>query len=279
MRLAHAIAHPPRPRSHPLHVWPAYGLLVRLTALTGLRAGEVAALRVGRVNPLLGRLEVAESAAEIHGELIYGSTKTYERRAVPIPLTLADELLAHLQTRPGDPNALVFTSPDGGPLRHRNFYGRFYKPAVSRAELDPRTRFHDLRHTAAALMIAEGAPARGEGASRPLDDSSHGRSVRSPVPIARERADEQTRCVVSSRGSRVQRACALNQPAGPPEEIVLTIDEALDLLSHLEDARSSLEEAGTCFRRWSSRSIPKLDAAYFAASRTETVREEGHEHR
>ena len=29
---------------------------------------------------------------------------------------------------------------------------------------------------------------------------------------------------------------------GPPEEIVLTIDEA-DLLSHLEDARSSLEEA------------------------------------
>jgi hypothetical protein len=30
---------------------------------------------------------------------------------------------------------------------------------------------------------------------------------------------------------------------GPPEEIVLTIDEALDLLSHLEDARSSLEEA------------------------------------
>lgn len=157
MRLAHAIANPPRPKRHPLQIWPQYRLLVRFTALTGLRAGEVAALRVGRVNPLLGRLEVAESAAEIHGELVYGPTKTYERRSVPIPAALADELLAHLHTRPGDPDAFVFTSPDGGPVRHRNFYGRFYKPAVLRAELHPRTRFHDLRHTAAALMIAEGA--------------------------------------------------------------------------------------------------------------------------
>ncbi len=38
-----------------------------------------------------------------------------------------------------------------------NFYRRHYKAAVARACLDPRTRFHDLRHTAAAMMIAEGA--------------------------------------------------------------------------------------------------------------------------
>ena len=38
-----------------------------------------------------------------------------------------------------------------------NFYSRHYKPAVARAGLDPRTRFHDLRHTAAALMVAQGA--------------------------------------------------------------------------------------------------------------------------
>lgn len=36
----------------------------------------------------------------------------------------------------------------------------------------------------------------------------------------------------------------MSEPAGPPEQIVFTIDEALDLLSHLEDARSSFEEAG-----------------------------------
>ena len=157
MRLADAIANPPRPRRHQLQTWPEYGLLVRIAALTGLRAGEIGALRVGRVNPLLGRLEVAESVGEVHGELVYGPPKTYQRRSVPIPDALAGELRAHLDNRPGDPSAFVFTSPDGGPLRHNNFYGRFFKPAVRRAELDPRTRFHDLRHTAAALMINEGA--------------------------------------------------------------------------------------------------------------------------
>jgi len=88
---------------------------------------------------------------------VYGPPKTYARRSVPIPASIAGELEIHLSTRPGEPDAFLFTAPGGGPLRHRNFYGRFYKPAVLRAGLDPRTRFHDLRHTAAALMIAEGA--------------------------------------------------------------------------------------------------------------------------
>jgi len=38
---------------------------VRLVALTGMRAGEIAALRVGRVNPPRKTIEVAESTAEI----------------------------------------------------------------------------------------------------------------------------------------------------------------------------------------------------------------------
>ena len=157
LRLAHAIANPPRPARHALQTWPEYGLLVRLTALTGLRAGEIGALRVGRVNPLRGRLEVAESVSEVHGALVYGEPKTYERRSVPIPTSLADELADHLARRPGEPDAFVFAAPAGGPLRHVNFYRRFFKPAVAHAGLDPRTRFHDLRHTAAALMINEGA--------------------------------------------------------------------------------------------------------------------------
>lgn len=157
LRLAHAIAHPPRPARHPEQTWPEYGLLVRLAALTGLRAGEIGALRTGRVNPLHGRLEVAESAAEVHGGLVYGEPKTYEWRAVPIPAALADELAAHVDARPPGTDTFVFAAPTGGPLRHGNFYRRFFRPAVARAGLDPRTRFHDLRHTAAALMINEGA--------------------------------------------------------------------------------------------------------------------------
>ena len=80
-----------------------YPLLVRLDADTGLRAGELAALRVGRLDLLRGACEVVESATEIANELVWGATKTYERRTV----------------RPHAPDDLVFTMPQGGPLREQ----------------------------------------------------------------------------------------------------------------------------------------------------------------
>ncbi len=74
-----------------------------------------------------------------------------------MPRALAQEMASYLATRPLEPEALVFTSPNGGPLAHRNFYARHFKPAVLRADLPARTRFHDLCHTAAALMVSQGA--------------------------------------------------------------------------------------------------------------------------
>lgn len=157
-RLAFEISNPPALRRQPTRTYPEFGLLVRVAAWSGLRAGEIGALRVGRIDSQTGRLEVAESASEIHGELVYGSPKTYSRRSVSLPAGLAEELIAHVQAiDDGDAARLVFGAPAGGPLRHNNFFNRHYKPAVRRADLDPRTRFHDLRHTAAALMIGEGA--------------------------------------------------------------------------------------------------------------------------
>ena len=47
--------------------------------------------------------------------------------------------------------------PRWWPATSHQLLRRHYKPAVTKAKLDPRTCFHDLRHTAAALMIAEGA--------------------------------------------------------------------------------------------------------------------------
>ncbi|MGH2573133.1 MAG: tyrosine-type recombinase/integrase [Actinomycetota bacterium] len=41
----------------------------------------------------------------------------------------------------------------------RNFYRRHFRPAVGRAGLAP-LRFHDLRHTCASLLIAQGAHAK-----------------------------------------------------------------------------------------------------------------------
>ena len=152
---------------------PEYGLLVRFAALTGLRAGELGALRVGRLQLLRGRVEVAETVSEVTGHgLVYGPTKTYERRAVPIPRAMCEELGAYLAERPAHPEAFVFTAPDGGTLRHHNFMARHFRPAVSRARLPERLRFHDLRHTCAALLINADPPAHPLAVMKRLGHSS-----------------------------------------------------------------------------------------------------------
>lgn len=150
--LADAIATPPG--RDPM---PAYRILVHVAAYTGLRAGEIAGLRVGRINLLRGVIDVVETVVETRtGVLDRQPTKNRQRRTVPIPRFLADELAAHLADRANDPDALVFPAPDGGPHRHSAFYHSYYRPAVRRAGVPPRTRFHDLRHTCAALLIAQG---------------------------------------------------------------------------------------------------------------------------
>ena len=55
-----------------------------------------------------------------------------------------------------EPDDLVFTAPEGGPLGHRVFRRRLWSPAIERAGLTG-FRIHDLRHTAVALWIAAGA--------------------------------------------------------------------------------------------------------------------------
>jgi integrase len=136
---------------------PPYGVLVRFAAYTGLRAGEIAALRVKRVDLLRGTVRVVESASEVGGRLITGPTKTHAERTVRLPRFLRDELAAYLASRPRDRDAFVFAAPKGGPLRHNNFYQRLFCPALARAGLPDQVRFHDLRHTCASLLIAQGA--------------------------------------------------------------------------------------------------------------------------
>jgi integrase len=134
-----------------------FPLLVRFDAYTGLRAGELAALRVVRLDLLRGRCEVVESATEVAGRLVWGTTKTYERRTVRLPRFLCGQLAGYLADRPHAPDDLVFSMPQGGPLREPKFAERYFKPAALAAGLPAALRVHDLRHTCASLLIREGA--------------------------------------------------------------------------------------------------------------------------
>jgi integrase len=133
-----------------------YGTLIYVLAYGGLRWGEAVAIRRKRCDLLRGRIEVSESLAEVGAELHFG-TKTNQVRSVTLPRFLRTLLSGHLQGVPADPDALVFTAPSGGPLRLTNFRRRVWVPALRRAGLHEHVRIHDLRHTCASLLIAQGA--------------------------------------------------------------------------------------------------------------------------
>lgn len=76
----------------------------------------------------------------------FGETKTYRRRTIAIPAFLRDLLATHLDDRPDDPDALVFTNTRGGPLRHSSFRRWMWLPAVVASRLPQGFRIHDLRH-------------------------------------------------------------------------------------------------------------------------------------
>ena len=125
-----------------------------MLAYCGLRFGELAALRARRVDLLRRRLEVAESVTEVAGRVVFGTPKTHQRRWVPLPRSLAAELGAELAGK--GPDDLVFTSPEGGPLRVNNFRTRYFDRAAARGGL-PGLTPHELRHTAASLAVSAGA--------------------------------------------------------------------------------------------------------------------------
>jgi len=122
---------------------PRFRAFVLTGAYTGLRPGELAALRMDRLDLLRRQLRVEEPLKT-----------TSARRTVSFPAFLADELAAHLAAYPGQ-DRLVFTAPEGGPLRLNQFRRRIWYPAVEESVGLPM-RPHDLRHTHVALLIATG---------------------------------------------------------------------------------------------------------------------------
>lgn len=130
-----------------------YKPLILLLGLTGLRWGEAIGLLVKDVHPDKHRIDVYKSATQVGSEIIVGSPKTHEIRTVMYP-NLLDELLD--LDRPGD--ALLFKNARGGYLKHPKVKSgsSWFRAACVKAGV-PRMTIHDLRHTAASLMVASGA--------------------------------------------------------------------------------------------------------------------------
>jgi integrase len=137
---------------------PRYRAMVMVGGLAGLRIGEVCGLKVEDVDLLRKRLFVHRTVGVVNGSTEVGRPKTEKSvRSVALPPDLAEELEAHL-AQMGDvaPNGWLFVSPKGGPIDSKNWNRRVWKPAVKAAGLPAELRFHDLRHSHVALLIAVG---------------------------------------------------------------------------------------------------------------------------
>jgi integrase len=131
-------------------------LIVLFLAYTGVRFGELAALRVGRLDLLRRRAIIAESVTVVQGRgQVWGTPKSHEQREVPIPRFLIEDLAQHVGDK--NPDDLVFTGVRGGGALRAAVFRRAGFDKAADAIGVPGLHPHELRHTAASLAIASGA--------------------------------------------------------------------------------------------------------------------------
>lgn len=156
--LARAAAGPSRPSQHRRldeRRSDQYRLIVLFLAYTGVRFGEMAALRVRRIDFLRRRATIAESVTLVGSTQVWGTPKGHERREVPIPRFLVDQLSEHVRGK--SPDDLVFAGVRGGGALRAPIFRRAAFDRAAEAIGMPRLHPHELRHTAASLAIAAGA--------------------------------------------------------------------------------------------------------------------------
>lgn len=134
-----------------------------LAVHTGMRQGELLALKWENVDLNAGVIRIRHTLARSRGRIALGDTKTKgSRRTVYLTDTAVEALRIHLERqledieRLGDlyrDHGLVFTSGVGTLINPTNLRRRSFAPLLERAWL-PQIRFHDLRHTCATLLLS-----------------------------------------------------------------------------------------------------------------------------
>jgi integrase len=138
----------------------SYGPMAYLGAF-GLRWGEIAGLRVGRLDFLRHTITVDRQLTRgLHGRMIETDPKTKagRRPSLALPDWLMAMLAAVLASRgvtAAEPDALLFVAPEGTALHYSNWRQRVWMPARTAAGL-PTLNFHDLKHTAGTALLDEG---------------------------------------------------------------------------------------------------------------------------
>lgn len=142
-----------------------------LAVTTGMREGELLALRWRHVDLDAGMLHVVATLYKkpYSDEWIFGEPKTKSsRRKIRLTRQALAALVEHrarqrIERISSGPTwqqlDLVFCTRHGTPFDRSNLLTHEFYPLLARAGL-PQIRFHDLRHTAATLLLARHIPTK-----------------------------------------------------------------------------------------------------------------------
>lgn len=131
---------------------PRWAVLVEVAAWTGLRAGELAGLKVSDLDLGAGTLAVRRTVIDTKGGLREDTPKSLRSRRV---IDLGSQVTALLKKHTKGMKRADYVFGQGDkPLRHNQFQGRVFRPAADALGLT--ITFHDLRHFHASVLIASG---------------------------------------------------------------------------------------------------------------------------
>jgi integrase len=158
-----------------------YRALVVVGAGTGLRQGEALGLTVDRVDFLRRTLKVDRQLILLPGagpQLAPPKTPR-SNRTIPASQVVIEALSAHVAQYGVGEDGLIFTAPNGAPIRRTRF-SDVWRPAAKAAGIEAGIGYHALRHYYASLLIRAGCSVKvvqarlgHASASETLDTYSH----------------------------------------------------------------------------------------------------------
>jgi integrase len=198
-------------------VAPRFRALVLLATFTGLRWGELVAVRRCDLDLDAGTVRISRKFAELRDRRrVAGPPKSAAGvRVVALPAMLVDAMKRHLTEVPAEGEGLIFRGPLGAPLRRNNFHRSVrWSQSVAQAGLPAGFHFHDLRHTGNNLAAASGASTR-----ELMHRMGHG-SLRAAL-IYRHATGERDREIADALQVRIERELI---EMGPIEGPRLAVD-------------------------------------------------------
>lgn len=136
----------------------------RVSAMTGMRRGEVLGLRWADVDLDHGRIAVRNAIVTVAYEVLHSTPKSHQARVIDLdPLTVT-MLRGHRGRQDAERDGyesdqgLVFCAEDGSPIHPQSFSQAFSR-AVEKTGLRV-IRLHDLRHTHATIAVKAGVPVK-----------------------------------------------------------------------------------------------------------------------